>query len=383
MPRPTWETERRVKPDIWRGNNSQRSTDESGSNINDSSFGRISRRVMLEDEILHDSDSSSSTSDSSDGPGAFAIHRGDADNETLQWDPTESLSSQLCIAEEDPLRHGVDNLSQTASSHKDDIAQFFVMEKENQSAKTRFGCLEKKTKEFKCLIVLGVIFVTLVVAVVTAFLISSKIKRKSNSNIVLPPVGICDFSSSTKDVQIDPFLQCECTQRIDIILDSVIVAHEAIRAASNMTESEIDIHSCSPENLALLWAAMDVALNNYSLETGVTRYALGYMYWSWGGDEWDTKDNWVDSKTPECIWFGVGCDKEGAVVALELSGNNLKGEVKNQLGLIKSLKRINLSANHLKGTIQNDWWKLSNLGMLISKYIVLSGLSDRYLTISF
>ena len=104
-------------------------------------------------------------------------------------------------------------------------------------------------------------------------MISSKIKRKSNNTVVLPPINICDFSSSTNDMQIDPLLQCECNQRVDRIIDSVVLAYEAIQVASNMTESEFDIHSCSPENIALLWAATDVASNSYSLETGITRFA--------------------------------------------------------------------------------------------------------------
>jgi hypothetical protein len=304
----------------------------------------------------------------------------------LEWDPTESISSQLRLPGEDLLRDGTENLSQAASSQKDDIVEFFVMDKAN-APKTRFGWWQRKTKEFRYLMLLAFVVMIAVIAVVTAFVISSKIKTSNKNTVVLPPIGACDFSSSTKDIQVDPWLQCECTQKVDLILDSVVLTHEAIYIATNITGSEFDIHSCSPGNMALLWAAKDVALNNYSLETGVTRFALAYMYWTWRGDGWKTKDNWVDSETPVCIWYGVHCDEDDNIVAIGLSGNNLNGVVTNHIGLIKSLKILDLSLNRLRGTIDHDWWKLSNLGMLttvndLDFFNTLTSLSHKAILVS-
>lgn len=48
------------------------------------------------------------------------------------------------------------------------------------------------------------------------------------------------------------------------------------------------------------------------------------VYWECGGSEWVTSTNWgTNAQLDE--WYGVKT-KEGAVVSLNLSDNNLKGE---------------------------------------------------------
>jgi hypothetical protein len=353
MPRPTWETERRVKPDIWRGTGSSLTEEERSSN----SFyvERRSHPASLSVEL--NQESSSSTSDVDDQPGAFAINRDGADPLTLDWDQSESVD--ICESQSKPLE----------SSTRDDILPFYVENNGRKSdaqpeVRTPFSC-EKLKKRCKYLYTFSMVIFLLVVAIVLLMVIWLKFKSKNNAHFA--PIDKCDFSFRSATSQIDPILQCACQEKVEYILESVNYAYEDIRNAANMTGEYFDIHECTAENLALLWVASEFyltpekSLGEYSMEKYINRLGLAILYLSWDGDNWNEKANWMTSAS-ECLWFGVLCDKDKGIVALELSNNNLNGVLGTELRLMQSLEKIDLSLNRLHGTIQDGWWTLSNLG---------------------
>lgn len=91
--------------------------------------------------------------------------------------------------------------------------------------------------------------------------------------------------------------------------------------------------------------------------------ALHELHQKTNGAQWDK--TW-DLKTPIGSWEGVTV-KNGHVVALDLSNNNLEGELPMTLVNLKHLKKLNLSGNKLTGKLPNGIGRLSQLqGLSIS-----------------
>jgi hypothetical protein len=363
MPRSTWETERRVKPDIWRGNESSRTDEERSSN----SFHveRRSQAVSLSGEILQDV--SSSTFDEDEQPGAFAINRDGVDPLTLDWDQSESFGTR--DSQSKPLE----------DSTRDDIMPFFIQEKKDKSKMEKAFCCIKIERGFTRLVVLCLLTSLTVIVIVVGLITSSKLKAKNSTKF--HPFDKCDFSTISLTTQIDPILQCECNKNVEHILDIVTSAYGEIRNAANMTDVAIDIHSCSVENVALLWAATEYSMsgeitsNKRPMETIINRLGLAFMFLSWGGSYWTNKANWMKPDS-ECVWFGVTCDMEKRVVALGLSNNNLKGTIGTQLGFIRNLVNVDISINQMHGTIHPSWWNLHNLGALRCNMLMNTFIND-------
>lgn len=89
--------------------------------------------------------------------------------------------------------------------------------------------------------------------------------------------------------------------------------------------------------------------------------ALEALYNDCGGKDWTKSDNWCSSK-PLSDWYGVGVDEKGNVTKLDLSNNNLKGELPARLAELKMLKELYLYGNCLSGSLPAgmrllDGWK--------------------------
>jgi hypothetical protein len=78
----------------------------------------------------------------------------------------------------------------------------------------------------------------------------------------------------------------------------------------------------------------------YSNERKVQRWALVTLFNSLNGDEWTMKDGWTEDSGDlgdECTWYGLVCDASGFVIALELSGNNLRGVLEVEFALLSNI----------------------------------------------
>eukprot|EP00537_Pseudo-nitzschia_pungens_P014394 CAMPEP_0172387980 /NCGR_PEP_ID=MMETSP1061-20121228/5161_1 /TAXON_ID=37318 /ORGANISM="Pseudo-nitzschia pungens, Strain cf. pungens" /LENGTH=1394 /DNA_ID=CAMNT_0013117749 /DNA_START=764 /DNA_END=4948 /DNA_ORIENTATION=- len=94
---------------------------------------------------------------------------------------------------------------------------------------------------------------------------------------------------------------------------------------------------------------------------------------------------WINTN-PTCLWFAMEC-KEGVPSDLNLSFQNLKGQLSKNLKLLQSLSRLNFASNNLKGSIPSEIQYLQRLtdidlnsndftGPIPSEVGVMTGLSS-------
>ncbi|KAF5802606.1 putative protein kinase RLK-Pelle-LRR-XIIIb family [Helianthus annuus] len=85
--------------------------------------------------------------------------------------------------------------------------------------------------------------------------------------------------------------------------------------------------------------------------------------------------DWTDSPSSDyCMWRGVSCDNVTFnVVALNLSGLNLDGELSPSIGELKGLFSIDLRGNRLSGQIPDEIGDCSNLKNLDLSFNMLTG----------
>ncbi|GMQ02378.1 hypothetical protein CsSME_00048639 [Camellia sinensis var. sinensis] len=85
--------------------------------------------------------------------------------------------------------------------------------------------------------------------------------------------------------------------------------------------------------------------------------------------------DWTDSPSSDyCVWRGVTCDNVTFnVIALDMRGNHLSGQIPDEIGDCSSLKSLDLSFNELYGDIPFSVSKLKQLEHLILKNNQLIG----------
>jgi hypothetical protein len=127
----------------------------------------------------------------------------------------------------------------------------------------------------------------------------------------------------------------------------------------------------SPQNKAFQWLSRNnrTQEDDHILET----YALCTLYHSTRGDEWTNSEFWLDDSESVCEWFpGNMCempnrrslqDDHGKtnITILDLSSNNLVGELPSELQFMSDLKVLQFGFNQLEGTLPTFLDKLSNL----------------------
>lgn len=91
--------------------------------------------------------------------------------------------------------------------------------------------------------------------------------------------------------------------------------------------------------------------------------ALVNLYNAMGGASWTNKSGWVNNATncDICTWFGVVCNDEGRVSALNLGFNNVSGSIPASITDLTQLTKLNLYSNNLSGALPT---MLHNLTLL-------------------
>lgn len=103
------------------------------------------------------------------------------------------------------------------------------------------------------------------------------------------------------------------------------------------------------------------------------RNALKALYKKLGGKNWTNKKNWNSDK-PLSEWYGVEVDEEtGRVVSLDLSKNNLSGDIPDELYDLTALWRLSLWGNNLTGSLSPKVGQLKDLLILWMDSNSLSG----------
>ncbi len=103
-------------------------------------------------------------------------------------------------------------------------------------------------------------------------------------------------------------------------------------------------------------------IGSLSAQTYREFVALHELHQKTNGEQWNSA--W-DLNSPVNTWDGVVV-KDGHVVALDLSDNNLEGELPMTLVNLRHLKKLNLSGNKLTGKLPRGmgrWCQLENLNI--------------------
>ena len=95
------------------------------------------------------------------------------------------------------------------------------------------------------------------------------------------------------------------------------------------------------------------------------REALVAIYNATNGENWARKQDWL-SNAPIGTWHGVTTNDSGRVTELNLSENQLSGEIPVVLGNLTSLQELYLWGNELSGEIPSE---LGNLASLQELYL--------------
>ena len=114
------------------------------------------------------------------------------------------------------------------------------------------------------------------------------------------------------------------------------------------------------------------------------REALVALYESTNGQLWRIKTNWLSDR-PLGEWYGVTTDRQGRVVALEITGeqipgtpvysNNLSGELPEEIGNLDKLGLFVIIGfqDEVRGEIPASVGKLEELGYLVLRSLELQG----------
>lgn len=87
--------------------------------------------------------------------------------------------------------------------------------------------------------------------------------------------------------------------------------------------------------------------------------ALVKLYRATDGPNWSNQDGWLQTAAP-CSWYGIAC-VEGHVDAVELSANNLNGQIPESLTDLTALRFVDLHNNSLSGALPPEIGSLPGL----------------------
>ena len=99
--------------------------------------------------------------------------------------------------------------------------------------------------------------------------------------------------------------------------------------------------------------------------------ALVALYNATDGDNWTNNTNWLTGNAAD--WYGIILDGNGRVTEINLSFNQLTGNIPAEIGNLTSLTCLNLGYNQLTENIPPEIGNLTNLTELILSFNQLTG----------
>lgn len=145
-----------------------------------------------------------------------------------------------------------------------------------------------------------------------------------------PVTGNCNFRGVEQPHVID---QCVCDGTISIIANDIRQRYESLLdnfVPDVLPDFNESIDSCDPSNQALIWLSSGTN-NAGEAEPFVRqeRFALAYFYLDQAGLAWADNLGWL-SEQDACQWDRVTCDQDGRVVGLDVSENQVIGQVSTE-----------------------------------------------------
>jgi len=136
----------------------------------------------------------------------------------------------------------------------------------------------------------------------------------------------------------------------------------------------------SPESLALQWLVLEDPLQLDPTDAAqqfqlTQRYALATLWFN-SDFTWAEETNWLNED--ECTWLGITCTDSTetagnstantasrAVTIINLEGNNVQGNIPQDLALLNSIVTLNLSDNIMEGEIPASLTSITTLEELM------------------
>ena len=128
------------------------------------------------------------------------------------------------------------------------------------------------------------------------------------------------------------------------LLRAILVQRSPMSTDNLMLES-------SPQYRAMEWLVGNTLFDSYPDDRMIQRWALSTFYYSLYGSDWAVKDGWVNHKgnfEHECTWHGVTCTEGGAIMSIDLIGNEVFGHVPDEISLLAEIEYLGLSENEIK-----------------------------------
>jgi hypothetical protein len=93
------------------------------------------------------------------------------------------------------------------------------------------------------------------------------------------------------------------------------------------------------------------------------------------GVYWINNEGWIGTNTSQCDWYGITCDSEGYIQAIDLNFNNVTGYFPAyEIKALRRLESLKMSGNKLDGKIDN-YYKSRKSGALTHIDLSLNDLS--------
>ena len=127
----------------------------------------------------------------------------------------------------------------------------------------------------------------------------------------------------------------------------------------------------SPQSQSLDWIAMSdpkqlqIDLDDMTASFALfRRWIVALLWFSMGGPEWRTKNRWLGN-SHECDWYGIECNSDLRVIGIILNNNKLIGSIPTEIGIFRSLEKLNLRRNMIQGTLPTEIGNIINLEALL------------------
>jgi hypothetical protein len=273
-----------------------------------------------------------------------------------------------------------ENLQETAEnmSSQNEWSAEFDPEVSREGKSLPSYCIVDRWHRRVCCIY-GIVCICILVAIVVGIVCSTKGGSNSQEGERIQPTGVNEttrFSPFTTDCnmlnsqeQPSVLSQCSCTGQITIVADDIAARYYDLTSTfihSVYPGFNESLHSCSPQNQALLWLASgDGTITNSSSSRMLQRYTMSLLFILWNGSNWTAYGLWLSS-ADECTWYGLNCNNQDKVISIDLSTNNVVVNLPPVAALLSSLESLKVDENTFQGnTIPTEVGLLSNLNTFV------------------
>ena len=137
---------------------------------------------------------------------------------------------------------------------------------------------------------------------------------------------------------------------------------ESAKASRPAIPSELDriVNKCIEPDRENRYANVDDLLREIANPALINRCALIDLYEATNGDNWHYNHNWL-TDAPLDDWEGVTANRDGVVIHLDASSNNLEGQIPSEIAHLTELTSLGLQENRLSGSIPPELGNLTEL----------------------